>query len=106
MYSIVPKAHEQPDSTSLDVARRDTVVEPEGFVTCPTCHVVDTAMTDVSLAAGGYFRCGRCGSSWDHTRLATAAAYAAWDLARQRRHSTDDDVRVAAGTLGRGDASA
>jgi len=29
------------------------VVEPEGFVTCPRCHTVDTALTNASLDAGG-----------------------------------------------------
>ena len=71
----------------LDVALTATVAEPEGFATCPTCHAVDTALTNVSLAAGGYWRCGRCGSKWDQTRLATAAAYATWDSARQLRHA-------------------
>jgi hypothetical protein len=70
---------------SLDVAPTDAVVEPEGFATCPTCHVVDAVLTNASLAAGGYWRCERCGSKWDQTRLATVAAYAAWDLARQHR---------------------
>jgi hypothetical protein len=78
VYSNVPVV-------PLDVAPMDTVVEPEGFATCPTCHMVDTSMTNVSLAAGGYWRCGRCGSRWDQQRLATAAAYVAWDLARQQR---------------------
>ena len=58
-------------------------VEPQGFATCPSCHTVDTTLTNASLAAGGYWRCGRCGSKWDQTRLATVAAYAAWDLAHQ-----------------------
>jgi hypothetical protein len=88
-----------------DVAPTDTVVELD-FATCPTCHMADTAMTNASLAAGGYWRCGRCGSTWDQTRLATAAAYAAWDSARQRRHTPDGDGRVAVGTPGRGDANA
>ena len=71
----------------VDVVGTDTVGEPEAFATCPTCHVADTAMTNASLAAGGYWRCERCGSKWDQKRLATVAAYAAWDLARQRRHA-------------------
>lgn len=68
----------------LDLARPDTAGEAEGFATCPRCHTVDTALTNVSLKAGGYWRCGRCGSKWDQTRLATVAAYATWDSARQR----------------------
>ena len=71
----------------LDVPATDTAVESEGFATCPRCHMVDAALTDASLAAGGYWRCGRCGSSWDQTRLASVAAYAAWDAARQLRYA-------------------
>ena len=114
MSSTVLAAHHPHNSTMpdapnpfllLDVALTDAVVELD-FATCPTCHMADTAMTNASLAAGGYWRCARCGSTWDQTRLATAAAYAAWDLARQRRHTPDGDGRVAVGTLGRGDANA
>ena len=78
-------AHALSPVLPLDVARTDAVVEAEGFATCPTCHLADAALTNASLAAGGYWRCGRCGSKWDQARLATVAAYAAWDLARQRR---------------------
>ena len=60
-------------------------VEPEGFATCPMCHTVDATLTNASLAAGEHWRCGRCGQMWDQKRLATVAAYAAWDLARQQR---------------------
>ena len=89
----------QPDTiVPPDVAPMDPV-EPEGFAICPRCHVVDTAITNASLAAGGYWQCGRCGSKWDHRRLATVAAYAAWDLARQPRQPADDSARVAASTL-------
>ena len=63
------------------------VADAKGFATCPTCHMVDTALTNVSLAAGGNWRCARCGQLWDHKRIATVAAYAAWDLARQRRQA-------------------
>ena len=107
MSPIVPGAYEQHDSTvaqapnrvlALDVALTDTVVEPDGPATCPRCHMVNTALTNASLAAGGYWRCGRCGSTWDQTRLATVAAYAAWDLARQLRHMRPDDARVTVGT--------
>jgi hypothetical protein len=69
----------------LDVALTDTIVEPDGLATCPRCHKVDAALTNTSLAAGEYWRCGRCGSMWDQARLASVAAYAAWDLARQVR---------------------
>jgi hypothetical protein len=60
-------------------------VEPEGLATCPLCHTADATLTNASLAAGADWRCGRCGQMWDQKRLATVAAYAAWDLARQQR---------------------
>ena len=71
----------------VDDALSGVVVESESFATCPRCHLVDATMTNASLAAGGYWRCVRCGSNWDQARLATVAAYAAWDAARQRRES-------------------
>ena len=89
----------------LDVALTYTVVDLEGFATCPTCHMVDTAMTNGSLAAGGYWRCGRCGATWDQTRLATAAAYTAWDSARQRGRTSHDNER-AVGTVVPGTSNA
>lgn len=55
---------------------------PEGFATCPTCHMVDATLTNSSLAAGANWRCGRCGQMWDQKRIATVAAYNAWDSAR------------------------
>jgi hypothetical protein len=67
----------------LDGAQTDVVEQPEGFTLCPACHTADTALTNASLATGGYWQCGRCGSKWDQRRLATVAAYAAWDLSRQ-----------------------
>jgi hypothetical protein len=112
--STVLAAHQPPNAIMphapnpalpLDLALPDTVLELD-FAICPRCHKADTAMTNASLAAGEYWQCGRCGSMWDQTRLATVAAYAAWDLARQRRHRPDDDGRVAVGASGRGDANA
>lgn len=96
VYPIIPGAHESENSIlaqapgpplSLHVVRTDAGVEPEGLATCPMCHKVDVALTNVSLAAGEYWRCGRCGSKWDQARLATVAAYAAWDLVHQRHHT-------------------
>ena len=63
----------------------DATVVAEGFAECPGCHMVDTTLTNASLAAGGDWRCQRCGQRWDRGRIATVAAYAAWDAARQRR---------------------
>ena len=70
-----------------DIPLTEPVVEPEGLATCPRCHVENTALTNASLAAGAYWRCARCGSNWDQRRLATVAAYAAWDSARQQRRA-------------------
>ena len=115
MYAIVPGTHNPHDSAvahapkavlSSDDARLAAVVEPEGLARCPRCHRVDEALTNASVAAGEYWRCARCGSSWDQARLATVAAYTAWDLARQLRQSPDMDRRVAVGTAGPGAASA
>ena len=41
---------------------------------CPLCHTDD----HYALAAGGHWRCGRCGHVWTKTRLATVEAYMAW----------------------------
>jgi transposase-like protein len=59
-------------------------VEPvvQGHATCPLCHTTDVFMSDYALAAGGGWRCTRCGQQWDARRLATVAAYAAWTLER------------------------
>lgn len=58
------------------------VAEPEGFATCPRCHAVDTTMTNAALAAGGDWQCRRCAQRWDKSRIATVAAYDAWESAR------------------------
>lgn len=71
----------------LGVAPTEAVVDTEHFATCPTCYMVDATLTTASLAAGGHWRCQRCGALWDKGRVATVAAYAAWELARQR-HDT------------------
>ena len=61
------------------------IIPAEGFAACPGCHMLDTALTNASLAAGGDWRCQRCGQRWDQGRIATVAAYAAWDSERQQR---------------------
>ena len=73
--------------TTVNVAVVDPVapVEAEGFATCPTCHTMDSTLTNASLAAGADWRCGRCGQMWDQKRIATVVAYAAWEAARQQR---------------------
>lgn len=59
------------------------IAEPEGFATCPRCHAVDTTLTNAALAAGRDWRCQRCQQRWDKNRIATVAAYDAWDAARR-----------------------
>ena len=94
VYPVIPDAAGEqsnavlaqgPTARPRGVAVMDTADEPEAFATCPRCHLVDATLTNRSLAAGGYWRCARCGSNWDQGRLATVAGYAAWDSARQRR---------------------
>ena len=86
MKPVIPGPYEPP-LLPADVAPTDAVAEPESFATCPTCHMVDTTLTNVSLAAGGHWRCRRCAALWDKGRIATPAAYAAWEAARQRRQT-------------------
>lgn len=69
-------------------ALAEVIAEPEGFATCPRCHAVDPTMTNVALAAGGDWRCGRCAQQWDKSRIATVAAYDAWAAARLLRDRT------------------
>lgn len=44
---------------------------------CPMCDTSAT-VTQSAIAAGGDWRCVRCGQHWDARRLATVAAYAEW----------------------------
>lgn len=63
-------------------------VEPlQRHATCPLCHSPDVSLSNDELAAGGGWRCTRCGQQWDARRLATVAAYAAWELERGNRES-------------------
>ena len=50
--------------------------------TCLLCHTTELSLSNDALAAGGGWRCRRCGQRWDARRLSTVAAYAAW--ARER----------------------
>ena len=94
MYPVIPGAYQRENSLLAqaagaalpgDVALTDTVDELEAFATCPRCHLIDATLMNASPAAGGYWRCERCGSNWDQARLATVAGYAAWDAVHQRR---------------------
>jgi ribosomal protein L37AE/L43A len=56
--------------------------------TCPLCHTTNTALTNDALAAGAWWRCGRCGQRWNAGRLATVAAAAAASAERAtKRHA-------------------
>lgn len=94
VYPVIPGAYHQENSLParvasavlpVDAVLTDTVDEAEALATCPRCHLIDATLTNASLAAGGYWRCERCGSNWDQARLATVAGYAAWDAVHQRR---------------------
>ena len=43
--------------------------------TCLLCHTIDHGVTQDGLDAGGYWRCPRCGQTWDSSRLSAALAY-------------------------------
>ena len=60
--------------------------EPDasGIVTCPMCHT-PSPLTRGAVAAGGDWRCIRCGQHWESGRLAAVAAYAAWVVEHDRR---------------------
>jgi predicted Zn finger-like uncharacterized protein len=55
-------------------------LEVQPHATCPLCHTTAASLSDDALAAGGDWRCTRCGQRWDTRRLATVAAYAARTL--------------------------
>jgi ribosomal protein L37AE/L43A len=56
-------------------------------VTCPMCHA-EASLTQTALAAGGAWRCVRCGQNWDADRLTAVAAYAVWAADRDRAAGT------------------
>lgn len=49
---------------------------------CAMCHTLALPLGDADIAAGGAWICSRCGQRWDAARLATVAAYTAWDRDR------------------------
>lgn len=51
-------------------------------VLCPLCHTMSPTLADQALATADDWRCVRCGQQWSARRLATVAAYAAWDASR------------------------
>lgn len=60
--------------------------EPDAsrVVTCPMCHT-PSPLSESAIAAGGDWRCMRCGQHWDGARLAAVAAYAAWVVDHDKR---------------------
>jgi predicted Zn finger-like uncharacterized protein len=67
-----------------------------GSVTCPMCHTSAT-LSQSALAAGGDWRCVRCGQHWDAARLEAVAAYAAWSADHDRvdKHGAGDSHETA-----------
>jgi len=57
--------------------------EALSYATCALCHT-PSSLTLEAVAAGGAWRCKKCGQHWDGSRLAAVAAYAAWAVARAR----------------------
>ena len=44
---------------------------------CPLCHTAEPTVNQAAIDAGGRWTCRRCSQTWDGSRLATVAAYAA-----------------------------
>jgi ribosomal protein L37AE/L43A len=65
------------------IALLDDEADAARSVTCPMCHV-DAPLTQSALAAGGAWRCVRCGQHWDGDRLTAVAEYAVWVADRDR----------------------
>ena len=61
--------------------------------TCPLCHTPAATMTNAALVEGAYWRCHRCGQSWDAISLQTVADYARWSAAR------DADLAMSSGKV-------
>ena len=78
---MVPDTASRPSMSTLPAITPELV----GFATCPLCHTADVTLTDDALRAGGDWECARCGQRWTAMRLATAAAYAAWDTRNNSR---------------------
>ena len=84
VVSMVHSLSPSPTSSTLLDDEADLV----GSVTCPMCHA-DASMTRSALAAGGAFRCVRCGQHWDARRLTAVAGYAVWVADRVSRGQTE-----------------
>ena len=56
-----------------------TEISQTELAICPSCHTQDPEMTTLAVSNGAYWQCTHCRSPWDARRLATVAAYAAWE---------------------------
>jgi len=56
----------------------ESTTDPLQLAGCPLCGTTDEQTTYGSLGEQGSWLCARCGQRWTLSRLASAAAYAAW----------------------------
>lgn len=63
----------------------------EAFATCPGCHTAHPSLTMGAVGAGATWQCARCYQRWDAVRLASVAAYRAWDS----KHAAASEARAA-----------
>jgi len=66
-------------TTTLTGTIATSVVRPA----CELCHTLNDTVTSDALATGAEWVCTRCGQGWNAERLATVAAYARFESARQ-----------------------
>jgi predicted Zn finger-like uncharacterized protein len=76
----LPMVH-SPSRPHATAALLDDKPDVVPTATCPMCHT-RASLTQSALAAGGDWRCVRCGQHWDAARLAAVAGYAAWVVHR------------------------
>jgi ribosomal protein L37AE/L43A len=69
--------------TDSTTTTRDLPADGGGLISCPLCHASPTSPVDASGA--GWWRCPRCGQSWDHARLAIVRDYAIGEHERDTR---------------------
>jgi ribosomal protein L37AE/L43A len=62
--------------TRVTAAVLDPPIAPH-VLACPMCHR-PAALSQEALAAGGDWRCDRCGQRWHAARLTACGAYATW----------------------------
>jgi predicted Zn finger-like uncharacterized protein len=68
---------------TIDALPLTPAMEPAPPVACPSCHTARQQGTQQVAAAGGDWRCGRCGEQWTASRLATVAEHDARDRERE-----------------------